>query len=251
MRLEDKIAIITGAGSGIGLATLRRFVEEGATVVAADREDPDVWAASLSRLGDIVLPQRTDVSRADDVAVMVRTAMDAFGRIDLLINNAGIALSGDVTETSEADWETLMGVNLRGVFLCSRTVIPEMRRSGGGVIVNVASQLGLVAVPKLAAYCTSKGAVVQLTRVMAIDHAEEGIRVNAVCPGPTETPMVAGVLAASEDAEGFKRALEDGAAMRRLGRPEEIADTIVFLASDESSYMTGSIVVVDGGWTAK
>ncbi len=181
---------------------------------------------------------------------MIGKAVAAYGRLDVLVNNAGIELAKKVTETTEAEWDRLMGVNLKGVFLCSKAAILVMRRLGAGVIVNVASELGVVGGSDIAAYCASKGGVVQLTKAMAIDHAADRIRVNCVCPGPIATPLLESIIAQAGDPERERRSVVDRTLLRRLGEPEEIASVILFLASDESSYMTGALVMVDGGWTA-
>ncbi|MDH4207613.1 MAG: SDR family oxidoreductase, partial [Anaerolineae bacterium] len=191
-----------------------------------------------------------DVSDEQGVAALFEETIDAFGRLDVLVNNAGIELPKKVTETTEAEWDRLMGVNLKGVFLCSRAAIGIMRRQGGGVIVNVGSELGIVGGSEIAAYCASKGGVVQLTKAMAIDHAADGIRVNCVCPGPVATPLLEATILGSSDPVAERQSILQKTLFRRFARPEEIASAILFLASDESSYMTGSIVAIDGGVTA-
>ena len=177
--------------------------------------------------------------------------MAKYGRIDVLVNNAGIELAKKVTDTTEEEWDRLMGVNLKGVFLCSKAAVIEMRQTGGGVIVNIASELGLVGGSEIAAYCASKGGVIQLTKAMAIDHAADNIRINCVCPGPINTPLLDRIIAGSAEPEKEKQITEKKTLMKRLGEPAEIANVILFLASDESSYMTGSSVVADGGLTAQ
>jgi len=250
MRVKDKVAIITGAKSGIGLATARRLADEGARVVAADIEDATPEVRQLFSSVSDVRFVRTDVSSSRQVASLLEETLAAYGRLDVLVNNAGIEISKTVTDTTEEEWDRLMNVNLKGVFLLSRSAIPIMQRQGGGVIVNVASELGLVGGSDIAAYCASKGGVVQLTKAMAVDHAGVGIRVNCVCPGPVATPLLEATIQAASDPELERRSIVSKTLMRRIGRPEEIANVIIFLASDESSYMTGSIVAVDGGVTA-
>jgi len=250
MRVKDKVAIITGAKSGIGLATARRLADEGARVVAADIEDATLEIRQLFSSVSDVRFVRTDVSSSRQVASLLEETLAAYGRLDVLVNNAGIEISKTVTDTTEEEWDRLMNVNLKGVFLLSRSAIPIMQRQGGGVIVNVASELGLVGGSDIAAYCASKGGVVQLTKAMAVDHAGVGIRVNCVCPGPVATPLLEATIQAASDPELERRSIVSKTLMRRIGRPEEIANVIIFLASDESSYMTGSIVAVDGGVTA-
>ena len=247
MRLAGKVAVITGAKSGIGLATARLFAAEGAAVVLADIKDASEEAAAI-RTRCAVIP--VDVANGRSVQQLVDRTLKEFGRLDVLVNGAGIDLAKRITETDEADWDRLMSVNLRGVFLCSKAAILVMRDYGGGVIVNVASELGIVGGSQIAAYCASKGGVVQLTKAMAVDHAAENIRVNCVCPGPVDTPLLQSIIAAASDPAAEQFSIVSKTLLRRLARPGEIASAILFLASDESSYMTGSIVAVDGGWTA-
>ena len=180
---------------------------------------------------------------------MFASAHEAFGHIDVLVNCAGVALAKTVAETSLDEWRRLLDVNLTGVFLCSREAVRAMRASGGGVIVNVASELALVGAPSIAAYSASKGGVLQLTRAMAADHTAEGIRVNAVCPGPVETPLLDELTLAAADPSRERTETIDATLLKRLGRPAEIARAILFLACDDSSYMVGAALVVDGGVT--
>ena len=250
MRMKKKVAIITGACSGIGLSTTHLFAAQGASVMAADIQDASEGIRDLLRSGDQVRFIPMDVSDEQGVAALFEETIDAFGRLDVLVNNAGIELPKKVTETTEAEWDRLMGVNLKGVFLCSRAAIGIMRRQGGGVIVNVGSELGIVGGSEIAAYCASKGGVVQLTKAMAIDHAADGIRVNCVCPGPVATPLLEATILGSSDPVAERQSILQKTLFRRFARPEEIASAILFLASDESSYMTGSIVAIDGGVTA-
>lgn len=251
MRLKGKVAIITGAKSGIGLATATRFAAEGAKVVAADIADATREADEIARHGAEALFAQVDVSDSAQVRNMIRETVSVYGGVDILVNNAGIELAKTVTDTTEEEWDRLMDINLKGVFLCSREAIPVMQRQGGGVIVNVASELGLVGGTEIAAYSASKGGVVQLTRAMAIDHAADHIRVNCVCPGPVATPLLEAIIRNSSHPEQERRSIVEKTLLKRVGRPEEIANVILFLASDESSYMTGSTVLVDGGCTAQ
>lgn len=252
MRLRDKVAIITGAGSGIGYATALRFAAEAARLVLADIIDVSQQAKAIATNSACeVVFIRADISSEREVNTLIEMAIAQYGRLDILVNNAGIELAKRITETAETEWDRLMSVNLKGVFLCSKAAIPAMRRNGGGVIVNVASELGLVGGSEIAAYCASKGGVVQLTRAMAIDHAGENIRINCVCPGPIETPLLERIIASAADPEKERQSNIDRTLLKRLGRPEEIADVILFLASECSSYMTGSVVVADGGLTAQ
>jgi len=252
-RLADKICVITGGGSGIGQATALCFAAEGAKVVVADI-NPNA-ASETSRLieknGAAALAVTVDVTQAASVQKMLHKAVEVFGRIDVLVNNAGFGLAATVEETDEADWDRLMAVNLKGVFLGCKYVVPIMRRQGGGVIVNTASVLALVGVQDRAAYCATKGGVAALTRAVALDHVRDGIRVNCVAPGSVETPYWTDIFAKSNDVAALRKNLEQRHPMERLARPEEIAKAILFLASDESSFCTGSTLVVDGGWAAR
>ena len=252
-RLADKIFVITGGGSGIGQATALCFAAEGAKVVVADI-NPGA-ASETSRLieknGAAALAVTVDVTQAASVQKMLHKAVEIFGRIDVLVNNAGLGFAATVEETDEADWDRLMAVNLKGVFLGCKYVVPIMRRQGGGVIVNTASVLALVGVQDRAAYCASKGGVAALTRAVALDHVRDGIRVNCVAPGSVETPYWTDIFAKSNDVAALRKNLEQRHPMERLARPEEIAKAILFLASDESSFCTGSTLVVDGGWAAR
>ncbi len=250
MRMKDRVSVITGAGSGIGLATAHRFAREGAAVVLADWRDATAQASELATTGAEARFVQTDVGDASQVENLIQETLSTFGRLDVLVNNAGIELPKKIIDTSEAEWDRLMEVNLKGVFLCSRAAIPAMSRQGGGVIVNVASELGLVGGSEIAGYCATKGGVVQLTKAMAVDHASDGIRVNCVCPGPVDTPLLEATIQSSSDPERQRRHIVEKTLIKRVGRPEEIANVILFLASAESSYMTGSVVVVDGGVTA-
>ena len=251
MRLRDTVAIITGAKSGIGVATARRFLEEGAKVVMADIEDAQRELESMTLDGGEATFVRADVSNEGDVHELIRQAVGKYGRIDILVNNAGIELARKATGTTEEQWDRLMGVNLKGVFLCSKAAVAEMQGSGGGVIVNVASELGLVGGAEIAAYCASKGGVIQLTKAMAIDHARDHIRINCVCPGPINTPLLDRIIETSATPDKERQITVARTLMNRLGEPVEIANVILFLASEESSFMTGSIVVADGGLTAQ
>jgi NAD(P)-dependent dehydrogenase (short-subunit alcohol dehydrogenase family) len=251
MILNGKVSIITGAKSGIGYATALRFATEGVKLVMADIEDASGEAKKVTTQGGEARFVGVDVSNENDVLTLIEKTMAAYGRLDVLVNNAGLELTKKVTETTETEWDRLLDVNLKGVFLCSKAAIPAMRKHGGGAIVNVASELGLVGGSQMAAYCASKGGVVQLTRAMAIDHAEDGIRVNCIAPGPVSTPLLETIIESSSDPVAERRRIEKKTLLKRLGQPEEIANAILFLASDQSSFMTGSILVVDGGWTAR
>jgi NAD(P)-dependent dehydrogenase (short-subunit alcohol dehydrogenase family) len=253
MELSGKVVLVTGATSGIGAATARaaaaagamllltgRSAERGATTLEAVRA---AGATAEFIPGDVTEPGFADRLVADAAA--------RFGRLDVLVNNAGIALRGPIDQCSDEDWQRTMAVNATGVFYMARSAVRQMKRQGGGVIVMVASDWALVGGANAFAYCASKGAVLQMTRAMALDHGRDGIRVNAVCPGDIETPMLLDGIAKRGQgaAEGLKL-LGEQFPLGRVGLPEEAAKAIVFLASDASSYMTGAALAVDGGHTA-
>ncbi len=250
MRLRGKICIITGGASGIGRAACLLFAREGATVIVADKS-AEAAAEVATLAGNGAIPMTVDVSNSRQVEGMIRNTVTRFGRLDVLVNNAGYGIPGSVTETDEDDWNRLMAVNVTGVFLGCKYAIPEMRASGGGSIVNTASVVAAIGIRDRAAYCASKGAVAALTRAMALDHVADNIRINAVAPGTVDSPYFQQMFAKSEHAAELRRQLESRQAMNRLGRPEEIANGILFLASDEASFMTGAILTIDGGMTAQ
>jgi len=251
MRLKGKVALITGAGSGIGRESALLFAREGASVVVADvvAEAGRETVSAIASSGGRAVFVRSDVSRAADVRAMVEAAEESYERLDVLFNNAGIfpAADGSVLETDEATWDLVMSVNLKGVFLGCKYGIPALLRSGGGSIVNTASFVALMgaATPQIA-YTASKGGVLSMTREIAIEFARRGIRANAICPGPVETPLLAELF--SDPARRARRMVHIPPG--RLARPEEIARAALFLASDESSYINGTAFTVDGGITA-
>ena len=249
MRLEGKVAIITGGSSGIGRATAELFAKEGAQVVVADynaRAGQEVVQAIKGTGGDALFVE-VDVSDAAQVQRMVQAALEAYGGVDILFNNAAVLIFGTVLDTSEEAWRRVMDINLTGVFLCSKAVIPHLIERGGGAIINMSSSTGAHdGNENAAAYVTSKGGVTLLTRCMAIDHAKDNIRVNAIAPGPTDTPMLRGAMS-PEQLAAFATTFP----MKRLGRPEELAHAALFLASDEASFVTGAVWAVDGGQTAQ
>jgi meso-butanediol dehydrogenase/(S,S)-butanediol dehydrogenase/diacetyl reductase len=250
MRLKGKICIITGGGSGIGRAACHLFAREGATVIVADKSAPAAQDVATA-LGGSAIAMEVDVSSNAAVARMMGDTVERFGRLDVLVNNAGYGIKGTVIETEEDDWNRLMAVNVNGVFFGCKHAIAQMQRQGGGVIVNTASVVATVGIRDRAAYCASKGAVAALTRAMALDHVADNIRVNAVAPGTIDSPYFQDMFAKSPRAAELRRELESRQAMDRLGQPEEIANGMLFLASDESSFMTGAVLTIDGGWTAK
>jgi len=245
MRLEGKTAIVTGAGAGIGAATAALFAREGARILVADRDAGAAEQVAASIGGTAVA---VDVSDEGEVRGMARRAANLFGAVDILVNNAGYGIRGSVLTTEAADWDALMAVNVKGVFLCSKHVIPLM--ANGGAIVNTASNVANVGLADRAAYVASKGAVAALTRSMALDHVAQKVRVNAVAPGTTWSSYFDRILETHADPDGFVAALNARAPMNRVARPDEIAQAILWLASEESSYATGSILTVDGGMTA-
>ena len=255
MRLEDKVVVITGAASGIGASLAERFAQEGASVVVADIDDAagHKVAGGLSRKMGRAEDNghhyiHTDVRKVEDVQNMISDAVDRFGRVDVLVNNAGINPTGDVLATSVEDWERVMAVNLRGPFLGCKFGVQAMLKSGGGSIINMSSVSGLEAGPfSQFAYEVSKAGVIALTKSVAQDYAAKGIRVNCMCPGGTATPMVSKLVEAMDPEQ--KEAYIGVVPMGRLAKPEEVASVAAFLASDESSYITGASIVVDGGRT--
>ncbi len=253
MRLAGKVSVITGAGSGIGQAAAVLFAQEGAKVVVADiKRDAAAETARMIRgSGGEATAVEVDVTDGPAVQRMFHETVRIYRRLDVLVNNAGFGFAATVEQTDEADWDRLMAVNLKGVFLGCKYGIPIMREGGGGAIVNTASTLAIVGVGSRAAYCASKGGVAALTRAMALDHVCDNIRVNCVAPGTIETPYFTEIFAKSPDPVGLRKTLEDRQAMQRLGKPEEVAHAMLYLASDESSFVTGSMLVVDGGWTAR
>ena len=247
-RLKGKVALVTGGAAGIGRATAILLAREGAAVMVQDiREDGRSTADDIVAAGGRASFIRGDVTRAGDAQAAVQKAVSEFGGLDILVNNAGIIRRASVVQTTEEEWDRVMAVNVKSVFLFSKAAIPVMVRRGGGVIVSTASGWGLDGGKDAASYCASKAAVVNLTRAMAIDHAEQNIRVNCVCPGDTDTAMLREeARQLGQDVDRFLA----GSARRplgRMGRPEEIAQAILFLASDASSYVTGTALVVDGG----
>lgn len=251
MRFDDKIAIVTGGISGIGLATGERLLAENSTVVFADVREPQGAAADLLGSEPHASFAQCDVTDAVAVERLAERVFADHGRIDVLVAAAGVAYVGTVVETDDDAWERVMAVDLRGVFVCCRAVARLMCRRRAGAIVIVASEEGLVGGARSAAYCAAKGGVIQLTRAMAVDHAADGLRVNCVCPGPVQTPLLQAFFDHKEDPEAARRAAARSTLLDRIGRPEEIASLIAFAASDEASYITGSVLVADGGVTAR
>lgn len=253
MQLAGKVAIVTGAASGIGKATAELFAELGACVVLVDRKrDAGEQAADGIRARELeAIYCYADLSQEQNVEAMVQAAVSRYGRVDILVNNAAVQVLGTLTNTTAQDWEFMQSVNLRGVFFGSKYAIPEMIRAGGGSIVNMSSALGLVGDPDLAAYGAFKGGVIALTKATAIGYGPQGIRANCICPGDVNTPMVVEFFDSALDPESFRKEVYSKYALRRIAEPREVAHVAAFLASDASSFMTGSVVVVDGGLTSK
>lgn len=248
MRLQDKTAIVTGAGSGIGRATALRFASEGASVACAglSADDNVATVRAIEARGGNAVAIEADVMRDDDVAGMVQAAIEALGHVDILVNNAGQAVIGGIDEVERADWDRQMDVNVTSIYRGARAVWSHMRERGGGVILNTASVAGLIGTPGQVAYATSKGAAVMMTRCLALDGAKDRIRVNCVCPGWVQTPMVDYHLSQLDDPDAFKARL---ARLHPLGvgEPADIAAGFVYLASDEARWVTGIALTIDGG----
>lgn len=246
MRFTERVAVITGGASGIGAATARRFHAEGAAVMIADLSD-DLGEALAAELGeDRAAYRHVDVSVWEEVEALMAATLAQFGRVDVLFNNAGIGSFAVTPDLSVEEWRRVLAIDLDGVFHGCKAAIPIMRAQGGGAIINTASASGLAGDYSFAAYNAAKGAVVNYTRAAGIDHAREGIRINAVCPGPVATPIISSVMAIPHVMEAWNECVPVG----RFARPEEIAAVVAFLASEDASYIVGAAIPVDGGLTA-
>jgi NAD(P)-dependent dehydrogenase (short-subunit alcohol dehydrogenase family) len=250
--LSGKAALITGGAAGIGRATALLLAREGVVVAIADMnvEAGQSVVAEITQAGGRAIFEPADVTSKADCKRATRRTIGEFGRIDILFNNAGIIRRATILDLSEEDWDRVMAVNVKGIYLLSREVIPQMQKQGGGSIINTASGWGLAGGAKAAAYCASKGAVVQLTKAMAVDHGPQNIRVNCICPGDTDTGMLRSE--AQQLGEASDRFLSDAAKrpLGRVGSPDEIAQAVLYLASDASSFVTGTALVIDGGGLA-
>jgi meso-butanediol dehydrogenase / (S,S)-butanediol dehydrogenase / diacetyl reductase len=248
VKLKDRVAVITGSASGIGRATALEFAKEGARVVVADVNSQG--AAETVKLitagGGTAVEIDADVSNADSVQKLVHTTLETFSRIDALVNNAAIQVNKTAEDTTVEEWNREIAVNLGGVFLCSKYFLPHLRKTRGS-IVNMASVNGFFVEPTCAGYCATKGAIIALTKAMAIDHGKEGVRVNCICPGYIDAGLAWGYFESQVDPAAARAAAGKLHALWRIGKPEEVARVAVFLASDDASFMTGSAVVVDGG----
>jgi len=251
-RVAGKAAIVTGAGTGIGRAIALALAREGAKVVVAGRRREKLGevAQAIRQAGGEALVTVCDVSSEADSYRAVKDAEEAFGHVNVLVNNAGALSVSTVESISVEEWDRLMATNLKGPFLMSRAVLPAMRQAGGGAIVNVGSVLGLVAMKDRAAYCASKGGVTMLTKAMALDHAQEKIRVNCICPAIVETDLIRELFSKSEEGRRARDTRLATLPLGKFGKPDDIAELAVFLASEESSWMTGTAIPVDGGLTA-
>lgn len=246
MLLKDKVAIITGAGSGFGRATAELYAKEGAKVVVVDYNEESVQqtAALIKENGGEAAALKADVSNETDVKNFIQTAVDTYGKIDILFNNAGVYAPGTVEEMTMDDWNHSINVNITALFLASKYAIPYLKETKGNII-NTASAAGIIGFPDAISYATTKGAAISFTRAMAVDYAEAGVRVNAISPGTGETGMTKDLLENDEIFQGFVSPIP----MKRLGQPNDVANAALFLGSEQASYITGHALPVDGGWT--
>ena len=253
MKLKDKVALITGGSLGLGKETAILFAKEGAKVVITGRTEKTLkeTVEEAGKEGLEIDYLVSDVAKEEDCKEAVEHTISKYGRIDILFNNAGFLYVATTHETPTEIWDKTFNINVKGTYLMSKYTIPHMLKRGKGCIVNNSSVLGLKAVPGVAAYNATKGAITQLTRSMALEYADKGIRVNAVCPGTIVTPMVEGLFDQMEDRKSAEELFKSFHPMGRLGRPEEIAHAVLFLCDDNVEFMTGSMLSVDGGWIAK
>jgi meso-butanediol dehydrogenase/(S,S)-butanediol dehydrogenase/diacetyl reductase len=251
-RLLGKVAFISGGGTGIGRACALAFAREGAKVAVAGRRSAplDAVVGEIVAAGGEAQAVRCDVTERASVESAIRSAVERFGGLSTVVNSAGALMAGDAEGTSDDEWHRLIAINLTGTFYVSRATVPELRRGGGGSIINMGSIFGLIAMKQRVAYAASKGGVTLLTKAMALDHAREGIRVNCICPAIVETELIQDLFAKMPDAENVRKMRAEQIPQGRFGRPEEIANLAVFLASDESPWLTGAAIPIDGGLSA-
>jgi NAD(P)-dependent dehydrogenase (short-subunit alcohol dehydrogenase family) len=252
-RLSGKLAVVTGAASGIGAATAKRLGAEGATVVVADIEEDDARrvAIQIADAGGDAEPTVVDVTHEGEVAALFEAIVEQHGRLDVLVCSAAVETRASVLDTSDAAWRHVLDVNLKGPFLCMKHGVPTMVSTGGGSVILLGSVLGAIGSPGYAAYCTSKGALVNLAKQAAIEHAADGVRVNVVSPSACETGLFLDMVSRSPDPESIKRMVADRTPMGRLGTEADVVETIMFLVSDESSYISGTTIPLDGGLAAR
>jgi meso-butanediol dehydrogenase / (S,S)-butanediol dehydrogenase / diacetyl reductase len=251
-RLEGKTAVITGGGTGIGRAIALAYAREGARVAVLGRRRAQLEEAleEVCRMGGTGKATVCDVTQSEQIREALREVESAFGPVNVLVNNAGTLSVSTVESISEEDWDRVLEANLKGPFLMCRGVLPSMRRGRGGAIVNIGSVLGLVGMKDRAAYCASKGGLTLLTKAMALDHAQDNIRVNCICPAIVETPLVKGLFSDTENGQKRREARISTLPLGRFGQPQDVAELAIFLASDESSWLTGTAIPLDGGLTA-
>jgi NAD(P)-dependent dehydrogenase (short-subunit alcohol dehydrogenase family) len=253
MELDGKVAIVTGGNSGIGRAISEVFARENARVVIGARnvEKGDQTVEAIQKKGGIAAFVRTDVRESSQVKHLVEEAVARYGTVDIVCHCAGTELVKLLVDTTEEEWDRVMNTNVKGAYLVSKYALPYMIAKRKGTIINISSQLGFVAFERFSAYCASKGAIIQLTKAMALEYAKYGIRVNCVCPGAIDTPMVDRELAFFEDPAETRSKIMTDHPIGRIGRPEEVAEAVLFLASDRSSFIVGESLIVDGGYVIK